>query len=393
MIFSLEVLQAKHGDCFLLHFGDSEAQELILIDGGPSGVYENFLKPRLIEIKDRKGLYSPLVISLVMVSHMDDDHVNGILNLTGDVLSDIEDSLEPKFEILKAWFNSFDDIIGNVQISEIGNMSPTSASYDIERIPELDNVDNHISAVIASTRQGRRLKLHFKKLFSEVNNNLNFLFSEVGNNLYFFGDHLQIKIIHPNKKRVKEMQKKWDQDLTKAKKNGDNSIIYASLSVSNDTSPFNLASIVCLIEFQSRSILFTGDARGDDIVQGLKIHNLLNENGEIRVDVFKIPHHGSCRNSSIELYRTILANYYIISGDGKHGNPDMETLKMIEKATRRIHDGFTIFLTNFKGKNELEQKVKLFVDFKNKMNRSFNLQCIPQDQSSLVIDLLDKLGY
>lgn len=50
-IFSLEVLQAKYGDCLILHYGTTTAPKHILIDAGPSGVYTKYLKPRLLEIK------------------------------------------------------------------------------------------------------------------------------------------------------------------------------------------------------------------------------------------------------------------------------------------------------------------------------------------------------
>ena len=33
-IFTLEALQAKHGDALLLHYGDAASPRLIVIDGG-----------------------------------------------------------------------------------------------------------------------------------------------------------------------------------------------------------------------------------------------------------------------------------------------------------------------------------------------------------------------
>lgn len=80
---------------------------------------------------------------------------------------------------------------------------------------------------------------------------------------------LNITVIHPNEQRLKELQKRWDKDLQVAKDKGDNSIIVASIT-SPDTSPFNLSSIVCLVEFKKKTILLTGDARSDHIVAGLK---------------------------------------------------------------------------------------------------------------------------
>ena len=57
---------------------------LILIDGGPSDVYKPHLKPRILQIHEARGLgeEDPLPVDVVMVSHVDDDHIKGILDLT-----------------------------------------------------------------------------------------------------------------------------------------------------------------------------------------------------------------------------------------------------------------------------------------------------------------------
>ena len=79
MLFTLEALDAGKGDALLLHFGTIATPELIVIDGGPSGVYRRVLKPRLEELRASRGENDRLTIRLAMVSHIDDDHINGIL--------------------------------------------------------------------------------------------------------------------------------------------------------------------------------------------------------------------------------------------------------------------------------------------------------------------------
>src|SRR3954469_7874325 len=83
MLFSLEAVQALHGDSLLVHFGTAAAPQLIVVDGGPSTVYAKHLKPRLLELKKSRvaDATKPLVIGLMMISHIDDDHINGILAL------------------------------------------------------------------------------------------------------------------------------------------------------------------------------------------------------------------------------------------------------------------------------------------------------------------------
>ena len=83
MLFSLEAVQALHGDSLLVHFGTPAAPQLMVVDGGPRTVYDRHLKPRLLELKKSRvpDEAKPLPIRLMMISHIDDDHINGILEL------------------------------------------------------------------------------------------------------------------------------------------------------------------------------------------------------------------------------------------------------------------------------------------------------------------------
>src|SRR5688572_21163323 len=111
MLFSLDVIRARKGDCSILHYGSEDDPRLMIIDGGPRGVYAPHLKPRIEKIKKALGLgkQEPLPVDLLMVSHVDDDHIQGILDLTKDLIQD-----NPQFvQILSFWHNSFENIIGN----------------------------------------------------------------------------------------------------------------------------------------------------------------------------------------------------------------------------------------------------------------------------------------
>src|SRR5215204_2070898 len=88
MFFTLDVRRARKGDCLILHYGTKKQPGLGLIDGGPSGVYKPHLKPRLAEIREARGLdaEATLPVDFLMVSHIDDDHINGVLELTKELL-------------------------------------------------------------------------------------------------------------------------------------------------------------------------------------------------------------------------------------------------------------------------------------------------------------------
>jgi glyoxylase-like metal-dependent hydrolase (beta-lactamase superfamily II) len=104
-IFSLEVLKARKGDCLLLHYGTADEPALALIDGGPGGVYSKFLKPRLKQLREERGLDESemLPIDLCMLSHIDDDHIHGLLQLTQELV-DAQKSQDPRaVNILDLW--------------------------------------------------------------------------------------------------------------------------------------------------------------------------------------------------------------------------------------------------------------------------------------------------
>jgi beta-lactamase superfamily II metal-dependent hydrolase len=69
--------------------------------------------------------------------------------------------------------------------------------------------------------------------------------------------------------------------------------------------------------------------------------------GRLHVDILKIPHHGSARNATGGLFDHITADVYVISADGRHGNPDPETLDWLMKAVKEQPGTPLIFATNW----------------------------------------------
>ncbi len=150
----LETLRAKYGDSLLLHFGTKKKPQLAVIDGGPPSVYNDALKPRLEAIRKERKLSQnePLEIELRMVSHIDEDHIAGILQLVRKV-KDLKDSKQPvPWEIRRFWHNSFDDLLGNDDV-EVGSaasvMSPASIG---------DLLQTKGSLILGSVGQGRELR-------------------------------------------------------------------------------------------------------------------------------------------------------------------------------------------------------------------------------------------
>src|SRR5688572_13633692 len=112
MIFSLEALQAFHGDSLLLHTGTAAKPLLVLIDGGPSNTWETSLQRRLEELRAERPGDGALRIDLAMVSHIDSDHVAGMVDFAGFLVTEQQDSKPLSYDVKTLWHNSFDDILG-----------------------------------------------------------------------------------------------------------------------------------------------------------------------------------------------------------------------------------------------------------------------------------------
>ena len=102
-----------------------------------------------------------------------------------------------------------------------------------------------------------------------------------------------------------------------------------------DKSVPNLSSIVVLAEVGGKTMLLTGDARGDKILKGSSWWPVESRAARCNVDLLKVPHHGSANNLDNDFFERIIAKHYVFSGDGEHGNPERESLEMLLDARGR----------------------------------------------------------
>jgi len=95
-----------------------------------------------------------------------------------------------------------------------------------------------------------------------------------------------------------------------------------------DDSTINGSSIACILECAGRRLLFLADAWPSVIVDQWRKH--FPEGPLTEVDLIKVSHHASRRNTSPELVETITSKIHVVSTDGsKHDHPHAEALLRI----------------------------------------------------------------
>ncbi|RZP19562.1 MAG: hypothetical protein EVA34_04210 [Erythrobacter sp.] len=364
----LEVVPAMKGDCLLLHHGTKADPKLILVDGGPGGVYAKSLKPRLDRIRQERvsgghiGENEPLFIDLVVVSHVDDDHINGIIALFEDIAN------AAPFTVGRLWHNSFDSLVDATGASVAALTGPgaeVTASLNSAGLGSAADGHDDLTMVLASIPQGHTLLGLAKKLDIPVNPEFQSRAIEAHDGRAMFMDGLRCTFLGPMRKELEDLRKEFAKWLAKRKAGaGTADALLASLT---DSSVPNLSSLVILVEDGDESLLLTGDARGDKMVAAAKALNLLNANGELPVETFKVPHHGSDRNNDKATFEAFPAQRYVFSGDGKHGNPERETFEELARA--RDEDRITVELTYPPHEIDAERSA----EWKKKRKRNYKL--------------------
>lgn len=293
-MFSIEMLPARHGDALWIEYGDPDAPRCLLIDGGPaSKVTADALRTRIADrVTDGPG-----ELELVVVTHIDADHITGILGL----LDDDDVDLAPG----DLWFNGWDqlptDLLGakqgeNLSRAILNRRLPWNRAFDGGAAAVAD--DGSLPAV---TLPGG----------------------------------MTLTLLSPGRRQLAELRPVWEAEVKKAglvpghgveeaaaapDLLGDQVVdpeALANEAFVEDDSEANGASIAVLAEFGGRSALLTGDAHAGVLTAGLGRLAEDRRCGKLRVDAFKLPHHGSKYNLSNDLLELVESDRYLFSTNGR----------------------------------------------------------------------------
>ncbi|EGQ7684923.1 TPA: ComEC/Rec2 family competence protein [Vibrio parahaemolyticus] len=318
----LYALPAGQGDCLLFQFQDlDEIYHNILVDGGNRNRVEfNKQKKKILEILDdgKKGK-----LDLVVVTHSDDDHIKGILNLLGD------SNLEPLVE--KVWFNSERTISEYLEVQCQDTQNYKIYQESKSSVKSSRKQDNTLYNLLDSDRRwGKEIIIRGKT-------------EKIGN--------LNITVLSPTKENLNVLNKYWPtQKLgsvkSSAKKGFDYNISLKEFlnnlpEFKEDKQPVNGASIALLLEWMGKKFMLLSDSYPSVITESL---SLLYRDLPLKLDAMKVSHHGSKSNTSKELIESVQCRDYIISANAnvRHYHPNKETLCRII-ASNGIDDTFFHF--------------------------------------------------
>jgi beta-lactamase superfamily II metal-dependent hydrolase len=302
---TIKFLPAFNGDCILVSFEYEGKKKNILIDGGVPRTYQRHLKPELERIIENSES-----IDLLIITHIDDDHIGGIKELYQDV--------EFKKDFIKEiWFNS-GDLLSDYFNSE----------RDKIREVEIIKTDQTNMSVAQGNTLEKALKVEkgnwIQKLIRVTKNKINFM-------------DLSITVLSPNEESLKKLHTHWETEMDKkikmSEEHDDFNITISELikrKFNEDRAIPNGSSIALLIESDNKSALLLGDAHPSVISDSLEELKLASEGKKIKLDLVKISHHASKGNTSPKLLSLIECNKFVVSTDGsKHGLPDKEAIARI----------------------------------------------------------------
>lgn len=257
-------------DCFLIKLDDF----LLLVDGGYGYTMSDIIKNQ--DLEDLDG---------IILTHIDGDHIGGILRLIKDG-SFINLSKKENFFVV---FNEY------VDPSTISYKQGDCLKKCIGKYPNIKLINAY----------SKNYKINIKNkcvILKRVENNISYINEG--------SDSIVIEFISPTKEVLRKFMKNW-----KSKK--------------NDSKITNESSIVFLLSYQNKNILMTGDSSIS--VFQKKLFDLPKLK---KIDLIKLPHHGSKNGNNDGVLRLIdkyQCDQIIVSTKEDDKELDKELIEEIEK--------------------------------------------------------------
>jgi beta-lactamase superfamily II metal-dependent hydrolase len=326
-MLKVEMLAAQQGDAVWIEYGTRTSVHRVLMDAGtPASAAA--IRDRIARLPESQRRFD-----LLVVTHIDTDHIGGVLKLLAE--------RPPGLTFDDVWFNGWEHIT-RAGGSRLGPIDGEIMSTFLTKLGWPWNAGFDGGPVMVARegpppqkrlRGGLRLTVlsPFERQLSRLRTSWRSVVQAAG--------------LDPHD------PERWARLLEKiAQKGLKSSLLGARLDVNalarsvfqSDTAVANGSTIALLAEFEGKSCLISGDAFAPVLVEG--IGRLLHARGlsRLSVDAFKVPHHGSRFNVSNDLLKSVVSPEYLFSTSGAiFGHPDDEAIGRVlataAPSTRTLH--------------------------------------------------------
>ena len=317
--FRVEMLPACHGDALLIEYGTDRVRRL-LIDAGPLHAFAD-VSARLAKIPgdDQR-------VELLVVTHVDTDHVEGMIRLLAPPVNSWPIAPE------EIWFNGW----RHLDESTLGGREGEFMSALIQRrAGEKWNTRFGGRAVCCERVAG-------DKVILEEGMELTLLSpseQSLKNLLTAWSRHADQWDIDPG-----DLDDAWTQLVEENKFHPDAPLTLGPEDMSSklskmlrggDSSTANGSSIAFLARFGEKSCMFLGDAHMKVVCASLRRMGATPQN-PLKVNAVKMAHHGSKNNITREFFELVDAKHWLVSSNGdKFRHPDREAMQAVIQGSRR----------------------------------------------------------
>ncbi|WP_081066687.1 ComEC/Rec2 family competence protein [Burkholderia cepacia] len=304
-MFRVTVLAAMHGDSIWIEWGDAAKPFVAIFDSGPPKSTA-VLKERLERLQEQER-----TVRLLVVSHIDDDHIGGILEL-------LDGGLDIKL-FDEIWFNGRSHLASGVRErfaiadgralqTRLDGYAPWNKSFQRGAVKITD--DGPLPTVTI--------------------------------------DGLEITVLSPSGPKLLPLAEAWDREVAaevaEGTKDGQSNTAadnappgktggrerFGASAKPSASSPIdrsipNGSSIALHLQYEGKHVVLTGDAHPGIVVNSLK---RLGLPAGSRYDLVQLPHHGSSSNVTSRFLSAAPAWNYFVSSDGsKHNHPHVRSLE------------------------------------------------------------------
>lgn len=304
--------RAMCGDAFHLRYkGESGKPCNILLDMGHSRTYTTVLK----------GIISSLIkdsekIDILFLSHIHDDHIGGASKFIKDIQSD--NNLK---NVVCRWI------------------------YNAPRKYAVDNSHDNRDGVLCGIVSG-------DNVYEHIATNSPSDVKDVIAGQAFEIDGMNVIILSPDEERLNLLRRKYSNKRPLCKLETDEASVEAGSVMDDYATPLlhfkpdcfqedtiieNASSIAAIFEHEGKRILWLSDSVPSVVINSLSKLGY-SETNKLRCDAVLLSHHGSSGNNSLDLFKMIAGERYIISADGinRHCLPNKETVARIVAASPNL---------------------------------------------------------